>query len=61
PEAIVYSKPVETTNTKLKEVGYYYGKLLLVDKEATILSEKWLHLKDNDNSIGWIKATDLQS
>ncbi|MBK2003579.1 GW domain-containing glycosaminoglycan-binding protein [Listeria ivanovii subsp. londoniensis] len=61
PEAIVYSKPVETTNTKLKEVGYYYGKLLLVDKEATILSEKWLHLKDNDSSIGWIKATDLQS
>ncbi|MBF2654174.1 GW domain-containing glycosaminoglycan-binding protein [Listeria seeligeri] len=61
PEAIIYSKPVETTSTELKEIGFYYGKLLSVDKEATVLSERWLHLKDNGNSLGWIKATDIQS
>lgn len=60
-ETIVYSKPIETASTELKAIGYYYGKLLSVDKEATILNEKWLHLKDNDSSLGWIKATDIQS
>lgn len=40
-------------------MGFYYGKLLAVDKTATILGEDWLHLKDRQNSLGWIKAIDI--
>ncbi|MBC1588463.1 GW domain-containing glycosaminoglycan-binding protein [Listeria welshimeri] len=60
PTAMLYNKPVETTSTQTKEIGFYYGKLLAVDKEATIQAEKWVHIKDSNNSLGWIKAEDIQ-
>ncbi|EMK1044221.1 GW domain-containing glycosaminoglycan-binding protein, partial [Listeria monocytogenes] len=61
PTAKLYNKPVESTSTNPKAVGFYYGKLLAVDKTATILGEDWLHLKDSQNSLGWIKAIDINS
>lgn len=61
PAAMLYNKPVEATSAETKAVGFYYGKLLIVDKEATIQDEQWVHIKENNNSLGWIKATDIQS
>ncbi|MBF2589203.1 GW domain-containing glycosaminoglycan-binding protein [Listeria marthii] len=59
PTATLYNKPVESKSTKSKAVGFYYGKLLVVDQTATILGEDWLHIKDSHNSLGWIKAIDI--
>ncbi|EFR86628.1 N-acetylmuramoyl-L-alanine amidase, partial [Listeria marthii FSL S4-120] len=59
PTATLYNKPVESKSTKSKAVGFYYGKLLVVDQTATILGEDWLHIKDSHSSLGWIKAIDI--
>ncbi|MBC1391652.1 GW domain-containing glycosaminoglycan-binding protein, partial [Listeria welshimeri] len=60
PAAMLYNKPVEAASAETKAVGFYYGKLLVVDKEATIQDEQWVHIKENNNSLGWIKAADIQ-
>lgn len=41
-----YNKFVELISINLKVVGFYYGKLLVVDKIVIIFGEDWLYFKD---------------